>query len=216
MGVTKKLISDEVLYKLAGGIPSPSFLVHEQDVWSSLEDKINSHFKLKHFDTTLPSGETLPENTMIATYQNITVTATSNERSYALLPITPISLPLNMGIFMVYDERYPDNFFIPLQRSQLALLKADSLLNDLMGQFGYEPKSDRVVFTKDITLLGVTEVTMELCVFDMSQYSVTANLPIPSDYVDTIVQQLTEEFAPIVAKTGIENRFVNPTQHPVK
>jgi hypothetical protein len=214
--ITKKLISDAVLYKIAGGVPTPSFMVHEQDIWASLNYKINAMFKVRHFDSTLASGEMLPENSMIATYENITVTSMDNGKSYATLPINPISLPLNMGIFMIYDPNYPDNFFIPLQRSQLALLRADELLNNLMGEIGYEPKNDRVIFTQDITMYNIPKVTMELCVLNISDYGVTDALPIPSDYVDGLIQELTNEFAPIIAKTGIISNFTNPTQQPVK
>lgn len=213
---TKKSISDSVLYKLAGGIPTNSFPVHEQDIWAALDHKINSLYKLRHINATLPSGETLPENAMIATYENIAVTSTGDGKSYSLLPIIPIGLPMNMGIFMIYNPKYPDNFFVPLQRSQLALLRADELLNNLMGQVGYEPKNDRVVFTQDITMYDTTSVTMELCVFDISGYSVTENLPIPADMEDSVEDELFKEFESVVAKTGIENRFTNPNQQPIK
>ena len=65
MPVTKKIISDEVLYKISGGVPPSGFPIDERDIWSSLEDLINAKFKLHHFDTTLASGETLPEFSMI-------------------------------------------------------------------------------------------------------------------------------------------------------
>lgn len=211
--VTKKLISDAVLYKLNGGVPVKGFPVQEEDIWSSLEQKINALFKLKQFDTTLPSGETMPENTMIATYENNTVTSLNNGKSTAPLPVIPISFPKNMGIYLVYDN--PDVPFIPLQRGQLSLLKVDSLLNDLNGQIGYEPKNNTLVFTKDLTTFGISSVTMELCVFDMSQYSATDILPIPSDYEQILEDQLVAEFAPVVAKTGIVSNYTNPSQQPM-
>lgn len=213
MSHSKRLISDSVLYKLAGGIPTPGFPVHERDIWASLDNKINAMFKLRHFDTTLPSGETMPENSMIATYENIDVTASSDGKSYALLPITPISLPRNSGIYLVYDPNRPDMPFIPLQRGQSSLLNADSLLNDLGGQIGYEPKNNRIIFRKDITVFGVDEVTMELCVFDVSSYSATAELPIPADYINQIEDELVNEFAPVLAKSGFVSNIVNPSQN---
>lgn len=215
MAGTKKLISDSVLYKLAGGVPHPSFPVHERDIWEAINEKINAQFKIKHLDT-LQSGETMPENTMIATYEGNTVTSLGNGRSKSLLPINPITLPKNMGIYLIYDPENPDNFFIPLQRGQLSLLKTDTLLNNLNGQIGYEPKSQYVTFTSDLTIFGITSVTMELCVFDISQYSVTQELPIPADYISQLEDELIKEFAPVVSKTGIVNNFTNETQEPAK
>lgn len=211
MPSTKKEISDTVLYRLAGGVPDSGFPVDERDIWSSLEDIINATFKVHHFDTTLPSGDTIPENTMIATYENIAVTS-SGERAYSTLPITPISLPRNMGIYMVYDPKYPDMPYIPVQRGQMALLKADRLLNDLMGQAGYEPLSNKIIYSKDITTFGTTSVTMELCVFDISQYTATQDLPIPADMVGSITDQLVLEFSKITAEAGVVNNFTNAGQ----
>jgi hypothetical protein len=217
MSTSKKKISDAVLYKLAGGIPDSGFPIDERDIWKSLEDKVNALFKLRHFDTTLPSGETIPESTMIATYTGITVTANANNNtSYATLPITPISLPKNVGVFLVYDEDYPDFPFIPLQRGQKALLRTDELLNDVLGLIAYEPKNNRIVFNKDITLLGVTEVTMELCVFDISQYTATADLPIPADYEAQIEDELIKEFIWVNPEAAIVNNFTNANQLPAK
>lgn len=212
MSHSKRLISDSVLYKLAGGIPTKSFPVQERDIWASLNNKVNALFKLKHFDTTLASGETMPENYMIATYDNIAVTS-SGERSVATLPITPIALPKNMGIYLIYNPNYPDAFFIPLQRGQSALLNADSLLNDLGGQIGYEPKNKTIIFRKDITTLGMSTVSMELCVLDISAYTETEALPIPADMIEAIEDELVKEFAPVLAKNGIVSNFVNPTQN---
>lgn len=213
MPVTKKIISDEVLYKISGGVTPSGFPIDERDIWSSLEYLINAKFKLHHFDTTLASGETLPEFSMIATYENNTVTSLGNGKSYATLPVQPINLPKGAGICYVYNAATPDIFYIPLQRGQVALLKVDDLLNDLGGQIGFEPKKNTIVFTKDLTTYGVTSVTMELAVFDISQYTTTQDLPIPADMVEEIQSALIAEFAPVLAKSGIVSNFVNPSQN---
>lgn len=206
--MTKKNFSDMVLYKLASGIPDASFPVDERDIWDSLEHKVNAMFKLKHFDTTLPSGETIPENTMIAVYENVAVSS-FNEKSKATLPVTPISLPKNMGVYLIYDPNYPDRPFVPVQRGQGSLLLVDKLLNDLMGRIWYEPRNKDVVFSKDITLFGVTSVTMELCVFEISNYSITQDMPIPADFIGQLEDELIAEFSAVVAETGAVNNFTN-------
>ena len=214
--LTKRIISDQVIFKLSGGLRPTKFPVDERDVWKALEQKINSLFKLKHFEVTLPSGELIPENTMIATYEGNTVTSI-NEWSTAQLPVIPISFPRNMGIFLIYDPAFPDVPFIPIQRGQSALLGTDALLSDLMGQISYEPKNNIIKFNKDITTFGITEVTMELCVLDMSQYGITDILPIPSDYEERIVMELIQEFAPVLAKNGIVNNWTTAgQQQPIK
>lgn len=219
---TKKLISDAVLYKLCGGVPAKGFPVHEEDIWSSLEQRINAMFAMRQFTINLPNGETIPDNLMLATYEDISVTGVS-DYSKATLPVMPISLPRNAGINEIRpilsksgDDRIYGDPMIPLLSGQNYLLQADSLLNNLMGQFGYEPNGRTIRFTTDITTLGVTSVQMKLVVFDMSQYGVTDILPIPSDYEKQLEDELTQEFGAVAAKAGVVNNFTNPTQMPVK
>lgn len=212
---TKKLISDQVLYKLAGGIPDGAFPVDERDIWKATEQKINSLFKLHHLDTTLPSGETIPESAMIATYEGIAVVS-SGEKSYALLPVQPISLQRDMGIFLVYDPNFPEMPFIPLRKSMSALLRTDTLLSDLMGQISYTPSNDRVFFSKDLTTMGIDLVTMELCVLDISQYTINQYLPVPSDYEERIVNELIQEFSPVTAESGQVNNWTTAGQNVIK
>jgi hypothetical protein len=209
---TKRIIADQVLQRLAGGFPDVQEAVQKEDIFKAIEQKINSMFKIQHFNQTLASGETtIPENLALATYDDVTVTS-FNGKSKATLPIIPISLPRNMGIFLVYDADFPDNPFIPLLRGQSALLKSDTLLNDLMGQIGYEPKNTEIVFTKDITQFGIDEVTMELVVFDITQYNETDLLPVPSDYAEQIVNELVNQFSNVVPETGIVNNY-SPLQN---
>lgn len=210
-GITKMVLGEQVLFRYYGGFIDNNGPIQLPDVYKAIEEKVNALFKLRQFDTNLPSGETIPESTMIATYENIAVVSV-NGKSKATLPINPISLPKNVGIFLIYDPNHQDIPFIPLQRGQTALLRVDKLLNDLLGQISYEPKNNVVIFNKDITLLGVPVVTMELCVFDMSQYSVTDPLPIPADYQDLIVNELVAQFSPVQPETGLVNPFTNEGQ----
>lgn len=209
MSSTKRIIAEQVLYRYYGGPVDVNGPVQLPDVYKALEQKINSYFKLRHFDTTLANGETIPDYTMIATYEGIAVNSTNTGQSYATLPTQPISLPKNVGIYLIYPDGKPNNFFIPLQLGQYALLQTDTVLNDLMGQIAYEPKNDKVYFKKDVTTIGINSVTIELCVNDMSQYSETEPLPIPADYEDFLVNELYVQFAGVTPETGDVNQFTN-------
>lgn len=221
---TKKLISESVLYKLAGGIPTKSFPIHEEDIWSSLEQKINAMLGMRQFNMTLPSGETIPDNLVLATYQDVTVSSFNSGNAKSILPVMPVSLPRNAGINEIRPvlnltssgDRILGNPMIPLLAGQNYLLQADSLLNSLQGQFAYEPNGRNVIYTSDITTFSITKVDMKLVVFDMSQYGINDYLPIPSDYEAELEAQLIQEFAPVVAKTGVVSNFTNPTQAPIK
>ena len=117
---SKRLISDQVLYRLSGGSPDVSFPVQKQDVWKALEQLVNSMFKLTQFSENLPSGETIPNGLSIATYESVDVSS-YGDVSKATLPVIPIMLPKNMGIFDVRPAMSLPNVsgmfsFIPLAK----------------------------------------------------------------------------------------------------
>lgn len=215
--MTKKGISDMIMYKIYGGVPDSSGAVDERDIWDAIDHKVNSILKTQQFNMNLPSGGTIPENLLIATYENVSVTKTANERSKCTLPVTPISLPRNMGIHEIRPvistvdsgDRLLGDPFIPLQSGQFFLLKADQLLNDLFGRVGYEINGKTVLFTKDLPFMGVNKVDIKLLTFDISQYSITDDLPIPSDYIAQIEDELMKEFAPVVPESGLVNDYTN-------
>lgn len=188
---TYRIIIDQVLFKLSEGFSSVQGAIQSYDIKKALEQKINAKFRMRQFEN-MQAGETIPEGICMATYEGISVTA-DGDRSKSVLPVMPISLPRNMGIF---DIRYNDNSFIPLQVGQRQLLKVDTLLNSLLQQVGYEPKGKTIRYTTNITLLGWTTVDMDLVVSDLSILSETDLLPIPADFEETLVAELYAQFSP--------------------
>lgn len=207
--LTRRLLSDQVLYRLYGGPPDSSAAVQQEDVEKGAEQKINAKFRMRQFEN-LSGGETIPDGMTMATYEGITVTS-SGDRSKATLPVMPVSLIRNMGIF---DVRYQDNSFIPLQPGQRNLLRVDTLLNDLLNQVGYEPKGMTINFTKDITLYGWTTVDMDLIVSDFSSLSETDPIPVPADYEEILINELVAQFSPVQPEAATVNAFTTANQQP--
>lgn len=140
-------------------------------------------------------GEVIPNGSVLAFYENIAVES-SNGKSQATLPVKPIKMPRNMGIWAVYpkyttDSNYDyDNELIPLQMGQGGLIKSQVLLNSLLGQVGYENFGDKLIFTKDIKALFPDVVlAMRLAIMDVSQYGDYDALPLlPEQEIDVINQ----------------------------
>jgi hypothetical protein len=149
---------------------------------------------------------------MIGIYENVATISTTTGKSKAVLPITPISLPRNLGIYQIYDSQHPDSPFIPLLAGQKALLKTDALLSDLLGQVSYEPKGTTIIFNKDLPLYGISSITMELIVMDISLYGINDILPIPADYTAGIIEQLMTIFSAVVAEDAEVNPYTNAGQ----
>lgn len=201
---TKYLMAEQVLMRLAGGYRDVAQSVQMEDVVKAIEQVINSMFQTQYYNATLPTGETVPDNLMIAFYENIVVES-YGDKAKAQLPIVPISLPRNMGVYRVVNQNDID--FIPVPLGQGALLKADKLLNDLLGSVYYEVRKNEVIFSKDITLLDVTSVNMYLVVLDISLYSNTDPLPIPANMEEEIIEKAFAKFAPVIPETGIVNNY---------
>lgn len=209
--VTKRLISDAVLMRLAGGYADGAFPVQHEDVQKAAEQKINAKFRMRQFDN-MKLGETVPDGLCMANYTGIDVVS-DGDRSKAILPVMPISLPRNMGIF---DVGNGDNRFIPLLPGQRQLLRVDSLLNDLLNQIGYEPRGITLHFTKDIRLLGYNEVDADLIVSDFSTLSDTDPVPIPASYEDELINELVLQFSPVQPETGKNDVITTIGQQPTK
>lgn len=206
--ITKRLLSDAILFRIGGGNVDIASPVEKTDIFKAIEQLINSMFRMEQFTQNLPNGETIPSGVMIATYTDIDVVTYGNV-SKSSLPVIPISLPKNIGIWgitpaMSLSLTYSDQF-IPLMRGQNQLLRSDTLLNDMMGMIAYEPRNSDVVFTKNLILLGITKVDFELLVFDISTYSETDILPIPSSYEADIVNTLVAQFGSVRASNSVVN-----------
>lgn len=222
--MTKKLCSDQVLYKLSGGNPDSGFPIDERDIWNSIDQKVNAMFKMQQFSVNLPNGETIPENLAIATYEDVAIVSASSGKSKSTLPVMPISLPKNAGINEIRPvlsmvdsgDKILGSPMVPLLAGQEYLLQADTLLNDLMGQFGYTPNGFTIYYTKDLTVFGITKVDMKLVVMDISQYSVTDILPIPADFEDQLLNDLVAEFSPVTAESGQVNNWTTAGQNVIK
>lgn len=192
--ITKYKIAEQVLLLLKGGNMKAASSVELDDIISSIGQYINTHFKQEHLSVNMPSGETIPEGVMLTYYDDI-VPVKYKDVSKITLPVTPISLPRNMGIFHVSRTGDIDNGFIPLQNGQLSLIKGEKLISDLLGQVGYTPYGNDLVFNKDLTTEQGVTIIVGLVVVDISKYDDYTPLPLPADMEATIVQECFKLFS---------------------
>src|SRR5574343_1159477 len=131
--------SEEILKMLSGGNIQSASNISLNEIKISVGQVCNQLLKTEHFSINAKMGEAIPNGSVLGWYEGIEVVS-SNNKSKATLPIKPLKLPRNMGIFGVYpkystDGYYEtDNEFIPLQMGQSGMLKSQALINDLLGQ----------------------------------------------------------------------------------
>ena len=188
---TKYSLMEEVRELIAGGDPSAGAKFEPRMVMAFIQQVINKKLKTEYFSVVLPSDETIPEGAVLATYDNIAIVA-YKDRSRSQLPAIPISLRRGMGVFHVSLTSDLDNPFIPIQQGQGAFIKAQLLINGLLGQVGYEIADGYVIFTENLLARAapVTAVFMRLVVMDFEKYSDYDMLPLQADMAIDVVKEV--------------------------
>ena len=194
-------LSEEILRILNGGQIDAATNVSLAEIKIAIGQVANSLLKVEYFTVNLKMGEIIPNGTVLGLYEGVSC-ETSNGKSQATLPIKPQKLPRNMGVWAVYMRKelngnYEyDNELIPLQMGQGGLIKSQPLLNDLLGQVGYECFGDKLVFTKDIkSLFPDVTLAMRLAIMDVSQYGDWDALPLLPEMEFQIKQEVVKMYS---------------------
>ncbi len=217
-------LAEQVLSLVEGGDPKAASSISIHEIKIACGQVINTLLKADYISTNVGLGEVIPNGSILALYEGIEVQS-SNGKSQATLPIKPQKLPRNMGLWAIYPKYYTDgNYeydkeFIPLQMGQGSLIKSQPLLNDLLGQVGYECFGDKVFFTKNIKALFPDVVlAMRMVIMDISQYGDYDPLPILPEMEWEVVSQVYKMYSTqpipdkVVDATVSENKAVAATQ----
>lgn len=206
-------ISEEILKILSGGDIQAASNISINEIKISVGQVINQLLKVEHFSINEKMNEKIPNGSVLGLYEGIAVTQ-NNGKSKAVLPIKPLKLPRNMGVFGVYPKytllgNYEyDKELIPLQMGQAGLIKSQPLLNGLMGQVGYENFGLELVLTKNIKQFFPDVVlAMRLAIMDVSQYGDWDLLPILPEQE----WQVKIEVFKLYGQEGIADMLVDPT-----
>lgn len=199
---TIRRMAEQCAALIEGGELAAGSSIDYSELQVALGQFINVAIKAEYFSVNLKMNEVIPNGSILGLYENIEVVS-SNGRSQATLPIKPIKLPRNMGVWAVYPKytnsrNYDYNKeFIPLQMGQTGLLQSQPLINDLLGQVGYECFGDKLFFTKDIkALFPEVVLAMRLAVMDISQYGDYDPLPITPEIESQVIMQVVQMYAP--------------------
>lgn len=206
--VTIGRLSQEVLKMLSGGEIQVSGNISQNEIKISIGQAINTLLKTEHFQVNEKMGERIPNGSVLALYEGVFPVSWVTGRSKATLPIKPIKLPRNMGVWSIFFSDDPSREFIPLQMGQSNLIQSQPMINGLLGQIGYETFGLELIFTKDLPLLypGKT-LSMRLVVMDISQYGDWDILPVLPEQEFQIKEMVLKMYSGV----GIGDRLVDAT-----
>jgi len=208
------LISEQCMKLIEGGTRSAGSSVTFNEIKLACGNVINQLLKTDYLTVNASMREVIPNGTTLGLYENIDVVS-YNGKSKATLPVKPLKLPRNMGIYAIYAKYNPadigyelDKEFIPLQMGQGGLIKSQPLLNDLMGQVGYENFGMDVIFTKDLkSLFPNIKLAMRLAIMDISMYGDYEPLPILPEQEWQVINEVYKLYATQV----VPDKLVDPT-----
>lgn len=187
MATTKKKIAEQI-QRLISGNPVVSARIHINDVILAVEQVCNQVLKADYFAVNTPEGDTIPNNCMVFTYDNVPVTTYKTTKSKATLPSMPINLPRNMGVLHVSKIDAIDEPFIPIPTSMYGIVKPQDLLGELSGLIGYEVVGKDIIFTQNLPGQSVNSVYIRLVGMDIGSLSIYETLPLSSDMEAMVVQ----------------------------
>lgn len=206
--LTKYRLSEQIMNLLAGGDPGSAVSISYNEIKISVGQVINKLLKIDYLSVNGKMLELIPNGSVLAQYEGIVPTSLGNGKSQATLPAKPQKLPRNMGVYSVWLNSQYDKEFIPLQMGQANLIKSQPLINNLLGQIGYEVFGDKIVFTKDLTLLFYGEtVSMRLAIMDMDKYDDYDLLPLPPEFEWDVITEVYKMYS----TQPIPDKLVDPT-----
>jgi hypothetical protein len=191
MATTKYKLAEEICRVFNGGEVPVATKLKINEAKLGVEQVLNKMLKMEYLNTNIPMGEMIPNGASIATYEGITVTQYGT-RSKSTLPAMPLKLPRGIGVYQIFDLANLDCPFIPLEMGQQCLLSTQPLINNLLGQVGYEWYGMDIIYTTDLTQPDPIEVTMRLVVLDISQYTDWDILPVPAEMEWDIISEVVK------------------------
>jgi hypothetical protein len=211
--VTIYRLAESCLSLIEGGDPAVGSSLSYNEIKIACGNVINQLLKTEYFSVNGATRETIPNGMCLGLYEDIEVFS-YNGKSKATLPIKPMKLPRNMGIWAIYPKYtfqgvYElDKEFIPLQMGQGALINSQPLVNELLGQVGYENFGLDVIFTKDIkTLYPDITLAIRLAIMDISLYGDYDPLPILPEQEWQVIQEVYK----LYSTQAIPDKIVDPT-----
>ncbi len=176
---------------------NPSDVIDIREVILLLRQSINKVLKLQVSESFKAGEYDVPKCNLLE-YTCAVTSQSSNNRAYITLPATPISLPMDMGIWSISAANSALNPYLPIPSQDVLVfgtIANGTNLSYLEGQVGYYLQGTRVYFTKDITTVAngsITSVTVNLLVMDFSKITDNEMLPISPDVESAIIDDVLQ------------------------
>jgi hypothetical protein len=177
---------------------NPSDVIDIREVMLLVSQAINKILKLEVAESFKAGLVDIPKCSLIQ-YTATMVSEPANNRSYVVLPVIPLTLPLDMGIWSISASNAAMTPYIPIPAQDVLVFQGANL-SYLEGQIGYYVQGKsvsgtgaRVYFTKDLTLAGngsIPSVLISILASDFSQFGDNDMLPISPEVESAVIAEV--------------------------
>ena len=190
---TKAIISEQVqrIYARFLDKNNPSDVIDIREVMLLVSQAINKILKLEVAESFKAGLVDIPKCSLIQYTASVTADATNN-RSFITLPVIPLTLPLDMGIWSISASGAAMTPYIPIPAQDVLVFQGANL-KYLEGQVGYYVQGKKVFFTKDLTLAGngsISSVIINILASDFSQFGDNDMLPISPEVESAVITEV--------------------------
>ena len=200
---TKAKLAEQILRLYKGGEVSSDNSLTLPEVKLLVGQALNRILKMERLQMQTQMGEGFPDSTCIATYTTLTVSEDfSRGEYYTTLPVYPMSLPNNMGVWHISLLDDADSPFIPIPSSAMGLLK-NLPTGAMEGMTGYEVNGRRVTFKTDDLFSSNEKLLLRLLVVDVDGLTDYDPLPIPTDMEDVVIKEVLTLLGAIKTKEDV-------------
>lgn len=193
MATTKNILSEQIQRIYARFIDknNVSDAIDLREIKLLVNQSINKVLKLQVAETFKAGFVDVPKCNLIE-YTCAVTSDPTNNRAHITLPVIPINLPLDMGVWSIAASSAAMTPYIPIPAQDVLVFQGTNL-SALEQQIGYYIQGTRVYFTKDITLSAngsISSVRVNILAADFNTTADNDLLPISPEVETTIMEDV--------------------------
>lgn len=193
MATTKNILSEQIqrIYSRFIDKGNESDVIDLREIKLLVNQSINKVLKLQVAESFKAGMIDVPKCNIVE-YTCAVTSQSGNSRAFITLPVIPINLPMDMGIWSISASNAAMTPYIPIPAQDVIVFQGTNL-SALEQQVGYYLQGKKVYFTKDITLTAngsITSVLVNLLVADFSTQGDNDLLLISPEVENSIIEDV--------------------------
>lgn len=193
MAVTKFILAEQIqrIYSRFIDKGNESDVIDTREIILLVNQSINKVLKLQVAESFKAGMIDVPKCNIVE-YTCAVTSQPANTRAFITLPVIPINLPMDMGIWTISASNAAMTPYIPVPSQDVIVFQGTNL-SALEQQVGYYMQGKKVYFTKDITTVAngsISSVLVNLLVSDFSTQGDNDLLLISPEVENSIIEDV--------------------------